>query len=74
MNITDYLYIEEAVYPFLVDLNIIETTEPVILSFDEADRGRPDYKIIDQRVLSLESPILLLLTYAQKYNKKLYLI
>jgi hypothetical protein len=71
---SDYLYIEEAVYPFLIDLNIIETTEPVVLSFDEADRGRPDYKIIDKTVLTEETPIHLLLAYAQRYNKKLYII
>ena len=71
----DFIYIEEDFQPVFKQFNLIDRIEPVVLSFDEADRGRPDYKILplyDDK--NMPVGLGLILRYCQMYNKKLYIV
>jgi len=73
----DFIYIEEDVQPLFKEFNIIDRIEPVVLSFDETDRGRPDYKILSpSKNENVKMPVELglILRYCQIYNKKLYIV
>ena len=71
----DFIYIEEAVQPLFKEFNLIDRIEPIVLSFDEADRGRPDYKILSSyENENMPIELGLILRYCQMFNIKLYIV